>query len=47
MVSEMVDMKPITRFYDAVLDDHLGPYRQMAWVSGPRQVGKTTTCHKE
>ena len=32
------------RFYDAVLDEHLGAHRQMAFVSGPRQVGKTTTC---
>ncbi len=37
-------MKPIKRFYDALLDDHLATHRQMAFVSGPRQVGKTTTC---
>ena len=33
-----------TRFYDALLHDHLAQNRQMAFVSGPRQVGKTTTC---
>jgi predicted AAA+ superfamily ATPase len=32
------------RFYDQVLRDHLERHRQMAFVSGPRQVGKTTTC---
>lgn len=34
------------RFYDAVLTEHLQLHRQMAMVSGPRQVGKTTTCRK-
>ena len=32
------------RFYDALLGEHLASHRQMALVSGPRQVGKTTTC---
>jgi len=32
------------RLYDAVLADHLQRHRQMALVTGPRQVGKTTTC---
>jgi len=32
------------RVYDAVLNEHLRSQRQMAFVSGPRQVGKTTTC---
>ena len=32
------------RLYDAVLTDHLHRHRQMALVTGPRQVGKTTTC---
>lgn len=32
------------RFYDALLRDHLAAHRQMALVSGPRQVGKTTAC---
>ena len=32
------------RFYDILLQDHLARHRQMALVSGPRQVGKTTTC---
>ena len=35
---------PAQRFYDAVLAEHLASHRQMAFVSGPRQVGKTTTC---
>ncbi len=32
------------RFYDKLLQEHLARHRQMALVSGPRQVGKTTTC---
>ena len=37
-------MKPRRRIYDALLTEHLARHRQMALVSGPRQVGKTTTC---
>jgi len=37
-------MKVEKRIYDAVLTEHLATNRQMAFVSGPRQVGKTTTC---
>jgi predicted AAA+ superfamily ATPase len=40
----MVSMKPVTRIYDCFLAEHLAQHRQMALVSGPRQVGKTTTC---
>ena len=40
----MVHMRIRKRFYDTVLDEHLATHRQMAFVSGPRQVGKTTTC---
>jgi predicted AAA+ superfamily ATPase len=40
----MVLMKERPRFYTAVLTDHLERHRQMALVSGPRQVGKTTAC---
>lgn len=40
----MVLMPAIPRLYDAVLDDHLRPHRRMAFLTGPRQVGKTTTC---
>ena len=32
------------RLYDTLLAEHLSTQRQMAFVSGPRQVGKTTTC---
>lgn len=32
------------RIYDTLLAEHLSEHRQMALVSGPRQVGKTTTC---
>jgi predicted AAA+ superfamily ATPase len=32
------------RLYTAVLQDHLQRHRQMAFVAGPRQVGKTTVC---
>ena len=37
-------MKTKKRLYDTLLRDHLATHRQMAFVSGPRQVGKTTTC---
>jgi uncharacterized protein len=36
-----------TRFYDSLLRQHFAKHRQMALVSGPRQVGKTTTCRTE
>lgn len=32
------------RVYQAVVEDHLAQHRQMIFVSGPRQVGKTTIC---
>lgn len=32
------------RFYDNLLKEHFERNRQMAFVSGPRQVGKTTSC---
>ncbi len=32
------------RIYDSLLVEHLENNRQMAFVTGPRQVGKTTTC---
>lgn len=32
------------RIYDVLLNEHLADNRQMTFVSGPRQVGKTTTC---
>ena len=37
-------MKPKIRLYDTLLAEHLAKQRQMAFISGPRQVGKTTTC---
>ncbi len=37
-------MQERPRLYTTVLQDHLERHRQMAWVSGPRQVGKTTSC---
>jgi hypothetical protein len=40
----MVGMETRRRLYDTILKDHLASQRQMAFVSGPRQVGKTTTC---
>jgi len=40
----MVLMKERRRLYTEVLTDHLQRHRQMALVSGPRQVGKTTAC---
>jgi len=35
------------RLYDSLLRQHFSANRQMAFVSGPRQVGKTTTCRFE
>lgn len=35
------------RIYDAMLREHLTTLRQMAFVAGPRQVGKTTTCKEQ
>lgn len=32
------------RLYGSLIQDHLRKNRQMAFVTGPRQVGKTTTC---
>ena len=37
-------MKIRSRLYDTLLTEHLATQRQMAFISGPRQVGKTTTC---
>ena len=42
----MVSMETQDRIYDALLADHFANNRQMAFVSGPRQVGKTTTCRR-
>lgn len=40
----MVYMKSYPRIYTEILREHLAENRQMAFVSGPRQVGKTTVC---
>ena len=32
------------RRYEALLEEHFKNDDQMAFVAGPRQVGKTTTC---
>jgi len=37
-------MRMKKRIYDSILADHVHRYRQMAFVMGPRQVGKTTSC---
>lgn len=37
-------MRERLRLYTSVLQDHLQRHRQMALISGPRQVGKTTLC---
>jgi predicted AAA+ superfamily ATPase len=34
----------VPRLYDAILVQHLDEVRQMAFIAGPRQVGKTTTA---
>lgn len=42
----MVNMKTYPRVYADIIGDHLRHNRQMVFVSGPRQVGKTTLCRK-
>ncbi len=37
-------METKKRLYDTILSEHLSTQRQMAFVTGPRQVGKTTAC---
>ena len=37
-------MKAISRIYESVVKRHLENERQMVFLSGPRQVGKTTLC---
>ena len=37
-------MKNYPRIYQTIIEGHLKAYRQMVFVSGPRQVGKTTIC---
>ncbi len=39
-------MKLRDRYYRSVFANHLDGYRQMLFVSGARQVGKTTTCRE-
>jgi len=39
-------MKTLDRAYSAILNETLRENRQMAFVTGPRQVGKTTTCRQ-
>jgi uncharacterized protein len=36
----------VQRVYRVMLDQHFRENRQMALVSGPRQVGKTTVCRE-
>ena len=40
----MVPMALLDRWYTGVLDRHLREDRQMVFLTGPRQVGKTTTA---
>jgi len=35
---------PLPRLYTSILQDHLARNKEMAFISGPRQVGKTTAC---
>ena len=42
----MVAVKKLPRVYTELLRDHLSENRQMAFVSGPRQVGKTSACRE-
>jgi len=40
--SKMRTMKNVKRLYENIIGEHLGMFRQMVFLSGPRQVGKTT-----
>ena len=40
----MYIMKNYPRVYQTMIESHLKNYRQMVFLSGPRQVGKTTMC---
>ena len=44
MVLIIIQMNERPRLYLALIQNHLQRHRQMAFVSGPRQVGKTTAC---
>jgi predicted AAA+ superfamily ATPase len=44
MLRNMVGAMPLPRALSASLAAHFASHRQMAFVSGPRQVGKTTIC---
>jgi predicted AAA+ superfamily ATPase len=37
-------LEQVERIYEAALREHQVRHRQMAFVTGPRQVGKTTSC---
>jgi len=37
-------MKNLKRIYETIISDHLKVNRQMAFITGPRQVGKTFIC---
>jgi len=40
--SKMRTMENVKRLYENIIGEHLGMFRQMVFLSGPRQVGKTT-----
>ena len=42
----MVSMEKSPRIYDSIIREHFGMYRQMAFLAGPRQVGKTTIARR-
>jgi hypothetical protein len=42
----MNPMACVPRIHDGILREHLARHRQMAFVAGPRQVGKATTCRR-
>ena len=46
MLRKLVSMQR-PRIYDVVLAEHLRKYRQMAFLTGPRQVCKTTLCRQQ
>ncbi len=43
IVEKRVSMREVKRIYEAIVEEHLMENRQMLFLVGPRQVGKTTT----
>ena len=45
MAAKFATLLPMERIYGELIADHFANNRQMVFLSGPRQVGKTTLAH--